>query len=246
MCGLSLSRQPLPRPLLFQTSVLRANGRNPGAATPRRLSAGQPTAGRLGSALEPERLEPLPPFREERQTISAPALGRVEPLTILDPLEPLPEPVAETPYDLEETLAEELAGPDSFWPVVKMEALEFLILAGLNGFIMLVACLTARAFPALLYGTHWNYLLPVHGAISWAYVMVPLVLVGQSPMMGLERLLIDTDLPERRMSFSLLHLISATLFPISFLCMVLTGNHRTLAELLSGQEILQMPSYRAR
>ena len=44
------------------------------------------------------------------------------------------------------------------------------------------------------------------------------------------------------MSFSLLHLVSAMCFPISFLCMVLTPNHRTLAELLSGLEILQLPS----
>jgi hypothetical protein len=76
--------------------------------------------------------------------------------------------------------------------------------------------------------------------------MVPLVLVGQSPMMGMERLLLDTDLPERRMSFSLLHLVSALGFPVSFLCMVLTPNHRTLAELLSGLEILQLPSRRVR
>jgi hypothetical protein len=71
--------------------------------------------------------------------------------------------------------------------------------------------------------------------------MVPLVLVGQSPMMGIQGLLLDTDLPERRMSFSLLHLVSVLCFPVSFLCMVLTPNHRTLAELLSGLEILQLP-----
>jgi len=71
---------------------------------------------------------------------------------------------------------------------------------------------------------------------------VPLVLVGQSPMMGMEGLLLDSDQPERRMSFALLHLVSALAFPISFLCMVLTPNHRTLAELLSGLEILQLPS----
>jgi hypothetical protein len=57
---------------------------------------------------------------------------------------------------------------------------------------------------------------------------------------------VDADQPERRMAFSVLHLISATAFPVSFLCMVLTPDHRTLAELLSGLEILQMPSYRMR
>jgi hypothetical protein len=76
--------------------------------------------------------------------------------------------------------------------------------------------------------------------------MVPLVLVGQTPMMGYLDLLLDTDLPERRMSFAVLHLVSALGFPVSFLCMILTPNHRTLAELLSGLEILQVPTRRLR
>ena len=63
---------------------------------------------------------------------------------------------------------------------------------------------------------------------------------------GVQDLLLDTDLPERRMSFAVLHLVSALGFPVSFLCMVLTPDHRTLAELLSGLEILQMPSRRVR
>ena len=82
----------------------------------------------------------------------------------------------------------------------------------------------------------------MHASVSWAYLMVPLVLVGQTPMMGMEGLLLDTHLPERRMSFAVLHLVSVLAFPVSFLCMVLTPNHRTLAELLSGLEILQLPS----
>jgi hypothetical protein len=48
------------------------------------------------------------------------------------------------------------------------------------------------------------------------------------------------------MAFSLLHLFSVLCFPLSFLCMVLTRNHRTLAELLSGLEILQLPPTRVR
>jgi len=215
VCGLSLARQPLPRPLLFQAGAL------------------------LGGA----------PHSPDRQTISTPALGRVEPMAILEQtelagtLEPRPssfrveEPAPATePSDF----------TDSFWPVVKMEALEFLILAGLNAAIALLAIWTAGSSLAGVYGQFWAYLLPVHTAISWAYVMVPLVLVGQSPMMARERLLLDTEMPERRMSFSLLHLFSSLFFPLSFLCMVLTPGHHTLAELLSGLEILQLPSSRLR
>ena len=214
VCGLSLLRQPLPRPLLFQASALKLSG----------------------------------PIREERQSLSTPALGRVEPLAIL---ERVPQPLAGTPepgpLQDPELRPDPAAGgaeglTDSFWPVVKMEALECLMLVALNGVLVLVACWMSGGPPSRVYPLFWPYLLPVHTAISWAYLMVPLVLVGQSPMMGMEGLLLDSDLPERRMSFSLLHLVSALGFPVSFLCMVLTPNHRTLAELLSGLEILQLPS----
>ena len=127
-----------------------------------------------------------------------------------------------------------------------MEGAEFLALALLNLLVLGVACLSSGAFPSRLYGEFWPFLLPVHATISWAWIMVPLVLVGQSPMMWRLRLVVDADLPERRMAFSVLHLVSATAFPVSFLCMVLTPDHRTLAELLSGQEVLQMPYARMR
>jgi hypothetical protein len=160
----------------------------------------------------------------------------------------LPEDPGATPFVLEEPVAPIEHGDftDSFWPVVKMEALEFSLLLLLNGLIALIAAWTAGGGPAAVYTQFWTYLVPVHAAVSWAYVMVPLVLVGQSPMMGREGLLLDTDLPERRMSFSLLHLVSTLCFPLSFLCMVLTPSHRTLAELLSGLEILQLPNARLR
>jgi hypothetical protein len=216
-CGLALTRQAPPRPLLFQASALRIQG----------------------------------PAREERHTLSTPALGRVEPMTILERMPPVEdeavEAFAESSQGLEAPArAADLELTDSFWPVVKMEAMECLTLLFLNTVLALVACWMAGAGPSLVYRALWPYLLPVHGAVSFAYLMVPLVLVGQSPMMGMERLLLDTDLPERRMSFALLHLFSALGFPVSFLCMVLTPNHRTLAELLSGLEILQMPSRRVR
>jgi hypothetical protein len=183
--------------------------------------------------------------REEKQGISAPALGRVEPLTILDPLPSEPE-VGQPTLESRPAPPAEPDLLDTFWPVVKMEAAEFLTLVLLNAILALVACLASGAGPARLYGEFWAYLLPVHTTLSWASLMVPLVLVGQSPMMGLLRLVVDTDQPERRMAFSALHLASATAFPLSFLCMVLTPDHRTLAELLSGMEILQMPYARMR
>jgi len=187
--------------------------------------------------------------RETVQGLSSPALGRVEPMTILEPMAAFtPPPASLEPPDTRGRSAlgsaEDLL--DSFWPVVKMEGAECLALALLNLLLTLVACLASGAFPARIYGEFWPYLLPVHATVSWTFLMVPLVLVGQSPMMGVLRLVVDADQPERRMAFSVLHLVSALAFPVSFLCMVLTPDHRTLAELLSGQEILQMPYARVR
>lgn len=183
--------------------------------------------------------------REERLGISVPALGRVEPLTLSEPMEALSDASPALP-ELPARPTHELDLLDAFWPVVRMEAAEFAALATLNAFLVLVACLASGAGPSRLYGEFWGYLLVVHATLSWAFLMVPLVLVGQSPMMGILRLAVDTDQPERRMAFSLLYLVSATAFPLSFLCMVLTPDHRTLAELLSGREIQQMPYARMR
>jgi hypothetical protein len=64
--------------------------------------------------------------------------------------------------------------------------------------------------------------------------------------MGRWNLVLAEDEPERRMVFSLLHLLSVGLFPLSFLCMVLSPRHQTLAEYLSGQEIISKPEPRLR
>jgi len=216
VCGLSLPRRPLPRPLLFQASALRS-----------------PTQPHRGGA--------------DVQGISAPALGRIEPMPILDPPAPEPEvPALAAPSEAPALASAEADTVDSFWPVVRMEGAELCALLALNAVIAMAACIASGAWPSRLYGELWAYLLPLHITLSWAWIMVPLVLVGQSPMMSLLHLVVDADQPERRMAFSLLHLLSATSFPVSFLCMVLTPDHRTLAELLSGSEILQMPFYRVR
>jgi len=76
--------------------------------------------------------------------------------------------------------------------------------------------------------------------------MAPLVLTGQSPMMGFFGVTLPENSPERRMAFSLVHMLSVACFPLSFLCMVLSPRHQTLAELLSGQELLSRPLSRMR
>lgn len=213
VCGLSLTRQALPRPLLFQASAL----------------------------LHPMKAE------TRKQAISAPALGRVSPIALPEsapslseeqlPALPLPPAPSLPPAEVLET---------SFWPLVRMEFTELLILAALNGLFALLAAGLCHASLSRVYAELWPFILPVHLGISWAFVMVPMALTGQSPMMGSQGLLLDTSQPERRLSYSVFHLLSIALFPISFLCLVLTPNHRTLAELLTGQEILARPMARMR
>jgi len=213
VCGLSLTRESLPRPLLFQASALQHHST---------------------------------PAEPRTQALSSPALGRIAPVTIHDSEPPtlehltlkMPElPAQPPPADIPET---------SFWPLVRVEFMELLLLILINGLFMVLASLLCRAAIGRTYGELWPFLVPVHLCLSWAFVMVPLALTGQSPMMGPHGLLLDTSQPEKRLAFSLFHLLSVGLFPLSFLCMVLTPDHRTLAELLTGQEILARPLPRMR
>ncbi len=211
VCGLSLTRQALPRPLLFQASALQHSA----------------------------------PTEVRKVALSSPALGRVTPILI-----PEPPPREASPSALPLPPAPQLQNPESletsFWPLVRMEFAELLILAVLNGLFCLLAAALCRAPLGRLYGELWPFLVPVHLGISWAFIMVPMALTGQSPMMGSQGLLLDTGQPEQRLTFSIFHLLSVALFPVSFLCLVLTPNHRTLAELLTGQEILARPLPRMR
>lgn len=223
VCGLTIARRVLPRPLLFQASALQE--------TPP---------------------SPLP----RQQAISTPALGRVAPLPL-----PLPEPPEEDAEDRPILVAplaplysapspqvpaslEEESDDHSFWPLVRMELTESLCIFALNGLIALLVSFQTGPSLTRVYGQIWQFLLPLHLAISWAYVMVPIALGGQSLAMSPRGLLLDTTQPERRLAFSVFHLISTLLFPLSFFCMVLTANHQTLAELLTGQEILMRPDPR--
>jgi len=135
---------------------------------------------------------------------------------------------------------------ESFWPLVRLELTEAGVLLGINAVLALLASWMVGASPTRVYAELWHFLVPVHLAISWAFEMVPITLVGQSPFMGSLGLLLDSAQPERRIAFSLFHLISVLLFPVSFLCMILTPYHRTLAEVLTGQEILARPLPRMR
>lgn len=179
------------------------------------------------------------------QAIATPALGRVAPVEVED-LPPVP-PVL--PGNRVHTLARRGGGLDSaavnaastFWLLARLEAGEALLLAALNLLLAILVLLLLRVGPALAYASLWPYLAPLHLAVSWAMVMVPMVMVGQSPLMAPLGLRLAAEQPERRMAFSLFYLLSLGLFPLSFLCMVLTSNHRSLAELLTGQEILVRP-----
>lgn len=137
--------------------------------------------------------------------------------------------------------AEAQVADSSFWSLVKLESLEAGTLLVANALLAVVVSWQLGAPPARCYGELWPYLLSLHLAYSWVMVMVPMVLAGQSLFMAPMGLLLASEQPERRLAFSLFHLFSVMAFPLSFLCMVLTPNHRTLAELLTGQEIFLKP-----
>jgi hypothetical protein len=216
VCGLRLERPPLPRPLLFQASVFSHRG-----DPPVRTLAPRPTA------------------------ITAPALGRVAPVAVADPPATLDSSERLLPEAPPEAL-EEGDGASSFWVLARLEFGEALCVLTLNALLWGVVALSAGAPAGRVYGELWHLMVLLHLAVSWAFFMIPLTLTGQTPLMGSQELLLDADLPERRLSFSLFHLLSVLLFPVSFLCMVLTPGHRTLAELLTGQEILMRTASRMR
>lgn len=219
VCGLALERQTLPRPLLFQASALRTRSAGP-VRRPQALSV--PALGRVAPV----------------------AAGEDAPLPEVGPLETLPPPDA-----LEEPLREEGVEdmlPVSFWPLARLELMEGLLVAGLNILLAVLACLLARLGPGTLYGELWPLLVPVHAAVSWAFFMVPVALAGQTLLMARWGWVVEAPHPERRLAFSLFHLLSVVLFPVSFACLLLSREHRTLAELLSGQELLPIAPSRLR
>lgn len=217
-CGLVFARAERPRPLLFQASGL------------------------LHPKADPEPTRSL--------AIQAPALGRVQPLPSPEAPPVLP-PVEHSfhPLDLLDSALQTLE-PDpstaSFGPLLLVEAGEACLLAALNLALAFTLSLSLQAPVSRIFAEAWPVVVPAHLALSWAFLMVPLVIAGQSPLMGRWNLVLAEDEPERRMVFSLLHLVSVALFPLSLLCMILSPRHQTLAEYLSGQEILSRPEPRLR
>jgi hypothetical protein len=179
------------------------------------------------------------------RALTAPALGRVAPVAV----EISPDEL-ERPGSQEMPAAQPALGTQepsaSFWPLVKVEATEALLLVLLQGLALLLPAWMLNVSPIRLLLGAWPLVLPYLVAISWIFFMAPLVLTGQSPMMGTFGATLPENAPERRMAFSLVHMISVACFPLSFLCMVLSPRHQTLAELLSGQELLARPTSRMR
>jgi len=193
------------------------------------------------SALAQASYEPPP------RSLTAPALGRVAPVAVevspdelRRPAEPAPPPVPAQPaLGTQEPAA-------SFWPLVKVEAAEALLLLLVQALALALPAWALGVPPARLLLGAWPLVVPYLLATSWALFMVPLVLAGQSPMMGTFGVTLPENTAERRMTFSLVHLLSVACFPLSFLCMILSPRHQTLAELLSGQELLARPTARMR
>lgn len=211
ICGLPLTRTSKSRPLLFQISARQANSDADAA----------------------------------RQVLAAPALGRVTPVILEPPVaddDAIPESIpgglaSSAALPIPTPALDNKVGGDSFWPLAKLEFLEALTLVGLNLALALLTWFQTDSL-WLSYTEFWRFLLPMHFILSWAVLMVPLVLMGQSPLMGRYGLHLETSQSERRLAFSLFHLLSLCFFPLSFVTMVLTPNHRTLAELLTGQDIV--------
>jgi len=188
-------------------------------------------------------------FEAPPRALTAPALGRVAAVAVDISPEELERPAAEAPSPA--------AGPShaalgfeepvaSFWPLVKVEATEALLLLLVQALALALPAWLAGVSPVRLLTGAWLLVVPYLLAVSWMLFMAPLVLTGRSPFMGRFGVTLPENTPERRMTFSLVHMLSVLCFPLSFLCMVLSPRHQTLAELLSGQELLARPVGRMR
>jgi hypothetical protein len=128
-------------------------------------------------------------------------------------------------------------GHSIFWRLALMEFQEAVSLLLLNAMIAFIVCWQLKLPMDYAYSIFWPYFLGLHFIASWAYFMLPLVLTGSTLAMLRLGFGIADYQPEKRLSFSIFMLASVALIPLSFLCMVLTPAHTTLAELLTGQEI---------
>ena len=189
-------------------------------------------------------------FDAPPRALTAPALGRVAAVSVEIAPEELTRPGEGTAPSPSEHLFRAALGVQesvaSFWPLVKVEAAEALLLVLVQALALALPAWLLGVAPSRLLVGAWPFVVPYLFAVSWLLFLVPLVLAGQSPLMGFFGVTLPENLPERRMAFSLVHLVSVACFPLSLLCMVLSPRHQTLAEILSGQELLARPVSRMR
>lgn len=209
VCGIPLSREPLKRPLLFQIS----------------------------KATEKFLQKPKKPVASDKPT------QVIRPEINIDPAKSNMEnniAVGGNKSSGVATKADQLfkmGTQSTFWRLARMEFLEAIFLLAINVLIVLVVCWQLKLSLNEAYSDFWSFLLPLHFLISWAFLMLPILLSGSSVAMLIVGFGIADSQPEKRLSFSLFMLLSVALVPLSFLCMVLTPAHTTMAELLTGQEI---------
>jgi hypothetical protein len=190
------------------------------------------------------------PLEAPPRALTAPALGRVAAVAVEVAPEELERPHLEPPPPAPGIHGHPALGfqepVSSFWPLVKVEATEALLLLLVQGLALTLPAWVLGISPSRLLTGAWPLVLPYLLATSWILFMAPLALTGQSPLMATFGVTLPENSPERRMAFSLVHMLSVLCFPLSFLCMVLGPRHRTLGELLSGQELLARPTGRMR
>ncbi len=192
-------------------------------------------------------------FDHPPRALTAPALGRVAAVTVeVSPEELVFSAASDAAPDAEPSRGVPPASLESqefaasFWPLVRVEASEGLLLLLVQGVALLLPAWALGISPLRLILGAWLFVVPYLIAVSWILFMAPLVLTGQSPLMGFFGVTLPENTPERRITFSLVHMLSVFCFPLSFLCMVLSPRHQTLAEMLSGQELLARPVARLR
>ncbi|HEX9081021.1 MAG TPA: hypothetical protein VF768_02020, partial [Holophagaceae bacterium] len=130
-CGLALAPPRTGRPMLFQAS-----------------------------ALAQAAFEPAP------RALTSPALGRVAPVAIeiapeeLHPTQgapPTPGPAPKSPQSLPSSVEEPVA---SFWPLVKVEGLEALLLVGVEALALGLPAWALGVSPVRLLAGAWPFVLP--------------------------------------------------------------------------------------
>jgi hypothetical protein len=131
----------------------------------------------------------------------------------------------------------EPAAPSIFRRLVIMESQEAASMLAINGLVGFVVCWQLKLPFRQAYSDFWPYFAAMHAIVSWAYLLLPMLLTGSTASMLYHGFGIAETQMEKRISFSLFMLLSVTLLPFSLLCMLLTPAHATLAELMTGQEI---------